>query len=176
MNDRTCSVNGCPRPTRSSGSEWCNTHYFRVRRNGTPGSADIWDRTPKPCAIEGCERTTIDGGLGWCGAHYQRHKNHGDPTYVTPRPTGPDHRAWVGDNASYRNAHDRVKAKRGRAAEHPCAHGCGQMARHWSYDHTDPDEKHGDEGPYSLDTDRYAPLCVPCHKRSDLDHIKARTA
>lgn len=30
-----CKVDGCCRPIRSSGVELCNTHYFRVYRNGT---------------------------------------------------------------------------------------------------------------------------------------------
>ena len=30
-----CSVAGCDKPRRSSGSEYCETHYYRLRRNGT---------------------------------------------------------------------------------------------------------------------------------------------
>lgn len=173
MADRTCSVNGCPRPLRSSGAEWCNTHYFRMRRTGSVGSAEIWDRTPKPCSIEGCERTSADGGLGWCGVHYQRNKAHGDPTLVLPRRTGEAHPHWTGANASYSTMHDRVRRAKGRAADHTCALNCGRQAKHWAYSHTDLTERHSPEGPYSLDVDHYTPLCVPCHKRFDLDHIAA---
>lgn len=33
---RPCSIAGCERVTRSPGSEWCGTHYFRWRRHGDP--------------------------------------------------------------------------------------------------------------------------------------------
>lgn len=87
-----------------------------------------------------------------------------------PRPglfTGERSSNWSGDNASYNAVHRRITARRGRAAEHTCRH-CGGAAKHWAYDHTDPDERHDtDCGPYSLDVDRYLPLCVACHRIFD---------
>jgi hypothetical protein len=80
---------------------------------------------------------------------------------------GERHWAWVGQDASYQTAHERVSARRGPASGYPCAD-CGRPARHWSYDHSDPDERTSDDGqPYSLDVNRYAPRCVRCHKRMD---------
>lgn len=39
MSDRTCSIDGCDRSTRSKTSDWCHTHYMRWRRTGDPGAA-----------------------------------------------------------------------------------------------------------------------------------------
>lgn len=48
---------------------------------------------------------------------------------------------------------------------------CGQPASQWSYDHADPDERTSELGSYSADPDHYRPLCVPCHKTSDLGEM-----
>jgi hypothetical protein len=86
------------------------------------------------------------------------------PVTLAPRPVG------------YNAAHDRVRRDRGPAHDYRCV-GCGRPARHWAYDHGDPDELASALGPYSLDLDRYRPLCVGCHKRADLDHrARARFA
>lgn len=36
---RICDADGCARFTRESGTPYCELHYTRVRRHGTPGSA-----------------------------------------------------------------------------------------------------------------------------------------
>jgi hypothetical protein len=70
----------------------------------------------------------------------------------------------------YRQAHQRVEAARGRASSYPCA-GCGRPAADWAYRHDDPDELvavvNGTPLRYSLDSDRYSPLCRLCHRRYD---------
>lgn len=55
--------------------------------------------------------------------------------------------------------------RRGRAAIHPCAGGCGRPARHWAYQHTAGDaERVSRKGhPYSDNLDDYAPMCQSCH-------------
>lgn len=57
---------------------------------------------------------------------------------------------------------------------------CGATGRmlHWALNH---DRASGrtlpsDRGPYSMDIDDYDVLCVPCHKRRDLAHIRNRAA
>ena len=35
MANRTCSIEGCDRPTLARG--WCSTHYTRWRKHGDPG-------------------------------------------------------------------------------------------------------------------------------------------
>jgi hypothetical protein len=94
--------------------------------------------------------------------HYMRWWKHGDPSI-----TFASHR-FVGDAVTYSGAHIRVRNARGPASAQVCE--CGQPAGHWSYDHSDPDEKHDERGrPYSPDPSHYRPMCVPCHKRADLE-------
>jgi hypothetical protein len=51
---------------------------------------------------------------------------------------------------------------------------CGRPASDWAYDHSDPDELvttvRGALCRYSLDSDKYLPLCRPCHRRFDNAH------
>jgi hypothetical protein len=71
----------------------------------------------------------------------------------------------------YRAAHMRVDAARGRASSYPCVGDCGRPAAEWAYDNADPDELvtavGGQLRRYSLDSDRYQPMCKPCHRRFD---------
>lgn len=68
---------------------------------------------------------------------------------------------------SYEQAHLRLKVDRGRPDSMACVN-CGDTARHWAYLGGDADELRSPEGRlYSLDQDRYAPMCVPCHFRKD---------
>lgn len=54
---------------------------------------------------------------------------------------------------------------------------CGDQARHWAYDHADPDEIHRPDGiAYSGKPEHYVPLCVPCHKRADLGRTDSHWA
>lgn len=41
MSDRTCSIDGCEKPSRARG--WCNRHWMRWRRHGDP-EANVGDR------------------------------------------------------------------------------------------------------------------------------------
>lgn len=92
---------------------------------------------------------------------------------ATNRPDGPGHPRL--DTASYRAVHKRLDADRGPASTHPCTH-CGDPARDWAYDHNDPDELtaqvRGGTLAYSLDQDRYIPLCKLCHQRFDVKVAK----
>lgn len=78
-------------------------------------------------------------------------------------------RAWWAARpgvVSYGKAHSAVDKARGKARNYACAH-CGRGAKQWSYDRTDPDAKDSVRGPYSMDVNRYVPLCVPCHRAFD---------
>jgi hypothetical protein len=110
-----------------------------------------------------------------CTKHFTRARRHGDPTHVTPT-TGEFNNFWHGDDIGFGAAHDRVTSQRGRAADQLCVN-CGQPARHWAYDHLDPEEKRADKlGPYSTKVEHYQPMCVPCHKRFDLDYLRTKHA
>lgn len=56
-----CLVVGCPLPPVAQG--YCNTHYQRLRRHGSPD-----DRWPDTCRIDGCHDHVHARGL--CNAHY----------------------------------------------------------------------------------------------------------
>jgi hypothetical protein len=82
--------------------------------------------------------------------------------------TGDRNSRWLGEAGGYIQAHVRVKSARGAAREHKCIQ-CGARAAHWAYDHGDPGERTDpDEGPYSLKSEHYRPMCVRCHKRFDM--------
>ena len=168
MSERTCIVDGCDK-RRHVAAGWCGMHYYRVKTHGSPEPELL--RHPRQgllCVIDGCERERYSGKHGWCKLHYDRWRTHGDPHKVLIKmPT----------DGSFSNsaAHKRVEAAKGKAKVHLCEF-CGDRAAHWAYDHEDPDELDGGNlGPYSGDPSHYKPLCVPCHKRFDLERLgKAR--
>ena len=80
MNNSTCSVEVCDKPSEHSG--WCGSHYERNRRNGTPGTSAIRGHRPYraphgPCSVAGCDR--IEHSSGYCSGHYIRFTITGEP-------------------------------------------------------------------------------------------------
>jgi hypothetical protein len=67
---------------------------------------------------------------------------------------------------SYAQAHLRLKVDRGRPISYACIN-CGDRAREWAYMGGDPDELVEGGRRYSLDQDRYRPMCFTCHRRHD---------
>jgi hypothetical protein len=72
----------------------------------------------------------------------------------------------------YSAAHRAIRKVRGPARSYKCAKDCGRMAKEWSYDYSDPNElievRNGKRYTYSLDVNHYRPLCMACHRASDL--------
>lgn len=64
MSDRTCTSNGCDRPTIAR--ELCGLHYGRWRISQNP-----------TCSIDTCSKPVT--AIGLCNAHYTRKRLHGDP-------------------------------------------------------------------------------------------------
>jgi 5-methylcytosine-specific restriction endonuclease McrA len=86
MGERTCSIDGCNKPSRVRG--WCVTHYHRFNRHGDP--LVIRQMVPKrgmKCSILDCEKPVA--GRGWCQAHYRRWKVFGDPLLGGPLKSRP---------------------------------------------------------------------------------------
>lgn len=170
-----CTAEDCTNQPRTSASPHCEKHYYRLRRTGKL----TVDNPQRPhrgiCTIEDCDEVDI-GPHGLCARHRMRMLRHGDPLAFRPNPmpTGPDTPHWTGNDATYGAVHQRVKKAFGVPSLHHCVD-CGRQAQHWSYDHTDPNQKHDPErGPYSPDITRYQPRCVRCHKRFDMNRIKGR--
>lgn len=165
---KTCTITECSRPRRTRTADYCEMHYYRIRRSGQPGAPESQRRTPGTCQHDGCERPDA-GAHRWCRLHAERVRKHGDPACVlsAPRNSGEQHPQWKGGSVLYSGMHMRIRKVRGAASTRECVD-CGDTASHWSYDHRDPDERHSPEGAYSLDIEHYQPRCVPCHKTYDL--------
>lgn len=73
----------------------------------------------------------------------------------------------------YHTVHMRLHAQRGSASQHLCV-SCGGRAKHWAYDHADDLELVDERGSYSMDLNRYQPMCVSCHKLFDLEKINEK--
>lgn len=179
MEDATCSVPACPNLAKRVGrSGLCSAHYARKYRHGDV-LADVPLQPkgqPKPrCSIDGCDRPAAS--RGWCSMHYWRWRKNGDPLNVRPNRQGENSNSWRGVDVGYGGAHERVRALHGSPRSHRCVQ-CGNQAAHWAYDHADPNEmvglNRGVRCAYSADPDHYQAMCVPCHKRFDLEHIAAK--
>lgn len=76
---KICNVEGCNNKATRKGM--CNTHYFRIYRNG-----DLETRKKgtglqgKKCNIEGCEERHF--AKGYCNKHYKRFVRQGDAKTV----------------------------------------------------------------------------------------------
>lgn len=179
MPEGTCSVTDCSAPIKRRG--YCYGHYMKNWRYGTPTP----QHTPGWVDIRGRRFGTLvvteRRGSRWlckCDCGRERLCPAGDlnragqTSTCGHRPT--HHRT---DTAGYTAAHQRVRQDRGLVQLHDCVN-CGRPARHWSYDHDDPDELYADVrsanlAAYSLKPEHYSPRCVPCHKRYDLDRLDA---
>lgn len=145
----------CGRPAQAR--NLCPSHYQRLRLTGSIGRPEVQSYGAAGCCVDGCANT--HRAKGYCAKHYMRLVNYNDPVHVPARQRG----AIPG----YGGAHDRVRAIRGSASDHCCAH-CGGLATQWAYDHTDPNRVVDGRGrPYSLDPNRYMAMCIPCHRRLD---------
>ena len=180
---KTCSVDNCGRPHRSKG--WCQMHYARVLRHGSPGDAQPqWEPIPgDDCQAPGCEKTRRVGER-YCHMHAARRSKHGDINVVHRWGPGVDSQRWQGDDIAYHSAHARVHRLKGKASNHSCVN-CGARAADWAYDHQDESEKvgpaHNGGGVvsivrYSTDPDHYQPMCKCCHRKFDADERKSNRA
>lgn len=165
MTQASCSIPDCEKRTRSARSEYCEMHYYRIRRTGSPTAARPWHRHTT-CSVEGCDRP--ERHYQMCAMHGGRFQRHGSADLAAPRDqSGVDNPIWRGDEITYTSAHSRIVRTRGPAKRHQCVD-CGLRAKDWSYRHTDPDQRNSEFGPYSPAPDHYDPRCGSCHKRFDL--------
>lgn len=76
--DGPCKVDDCD--TAAVTREWCEKHYRRWQRTGSPDTVrppGFARTSPATCTIDGCDQA--HAARGWCMKHYTRWKNHGAP-------------------------------------------------------------------------------------------------
>lgn len=164
----TCIIDGCAHESRSIKQTYCEMHYYRLRRTGGLETSHTRRERRGVCIVADCSRSDC-GPAGYCAMHQLRITRNGSPHIVMspgPKP-GPTHPSYKGDAARYGAIHARLKSWIGPATDYACIE-CGEQAKHWSYDHLDPDEHIDAEGPFSTDLLHYQPRCVACHKVYDL--------
>ena len=175
MTQRICTLDGCDLPVKRA--ELCYGHYMKQWRYGDPHFEQQFahiDLTGKRFGHL-IARERRDGR--WlcdcdCGASTivrTGDLNRGSITSCGDRATH-----LRRDDVGVSGAHLRLRKDHGPARDHACVD-CGHPAAHWSYDHTDPDERDSDKGPYSVKPEHYQPRCVPCHKRFDLNFLGTAT-
>ena len=124
------------------------------------------------CSIRGCSRKRKYVRSGYCQTHYHREYRTGT-TELIDKP--------LRDDVTYRSAHTRNERLWGTADNYPCIE-CGDTAKEWAYDGTDPSERtervkvNGEYYPvrYSVWPEFYAPLCFSCHRKNDRSAWAAR--
>lgn len=147
---RTCSIDGCDEKHEARG--FCKTHYHEKRRNGEFGDIAV------PCIAPECDRIAVAKGL--CSLHYRRQV---DGLALD----------WVRAPVTSQHMHVMLKKLWGPARNYQCIE-CGEAARHWAYDGTDPTQHLGwpnssakNKAWYSTSPELYMPMCVKCHAIRD---------
>ena len=135
-----CTVDGCLRHAQYNEKTLCNTHHYRIRRNGTlklkavSDEDRFWAATTKGdgCWMFSQTGSHPYGAMQWSGSRMLAHRvswiiHRGpipDGLYVchscdTPGCVNPDH-LWLGDNAAnMRDMAEKGRSKRGE--QHPKA-------------------------------------------------------
>lgn len=124
------------------------------------------------CSIRGCSRVRKYAKTGWCQTHYHRWWRSEDRPSAPPEPVAPQIDWWT--PASYRTTHARMDQLLGHARLNECVD-CGQAAKEWAYDGTDPTEIDGEVSvggsvygvKWSRFPEFYKPMCYPCHRKMD---------
>ena len=143
----------------------------------------VKDNAGSECRIASCDSKAEWRGL--CRACYVTAYRVGvlEKVALPSKPnglvgaTGTAHPTYKGAQTKgergYNNMHRKLSRRRGRAAEHLCAEGCGDTAMHWSYDGYCPEEQYGnatnDGKPWCPHLQHYQPRCGHCHKGWDKD-------
>ena len=162
-----CQADACDLKTRSKYAQYCETHYYRFRRNGTLDT--IQPRVPQAaCVVAGCKRPA-ERTDGLCRGCLDRLQRNGSFDYIDKKQ--PD------ELTTYTAVHRRLRTRNGSARNYSCVD-CGGRAHHWSYNHQDPTPRYERVGrhprpvPFSPNLACYEPRCASCHRRFDLRNIK----
>lgn len=159
-----CTAKGCDRLSTVRG--YCRGHYERFRQGcDIDGPLRIFD-PDRGCRIEGCDRK--HKAHGYCRLHWSRAR--GDTSLSVDAPI----RNTLASPCDFTAAHVRVRTLWGPASRYRCIE-CGENAKDWAYDGTDPAEilgpgKGSGSGSlmrYSLYPEFYMPMCRKCHVTMD---------
>lgn len=93
----------------------------------------------------------------WCSQRCKQGWTGAGKGWAKGVQVGPLNPSWKGDDIQYASFHKRVEVKRGKPRR--CSH-CGTTDPQWTYDWANL------TGNYA-DTDDYARMCRPCHRRFD---------
>jgi hypothetical protein len=152
---KTCDVESCDKPARARTAALCKMHYHRVYRygslervypSGTPAALRVIN--PRKMADLtgqrfGTLRVTGRAGTGWrcvCDCGEVRTARTGDLNRTGLGNTCGVKRNHLSEDVDYTAVHSRIRNYRGSADGYACVE-CGVTAKHWSYDHLDPDER-----------------------------------
>lgn len=166
MPNPNCIAPDCEKRSRSSTPNYCEMHYYRLRRTGSLDRERAWHRRTL-CTVEGCGRPERYTSL--CVMHHARMQHHGSTELLPPGSavrSGAKNGNWRGNDIVYVSAHARLRRVRGPAKQFDCVD-CGQQAKEWSYCYTDANQQESSSGPYSADPSHYEPRCSSCHKTFD---------
>ncbi|MEE2852231.1 MAG: helix-turn-helix domain-containing protein [Actinomycetota bacterium] len=165
---RSCIVEGCGRPRGAAGG-YCGTHGRQLRREALRAAIEPRMKQPKTCTFDGCVGKAVS--KGYCSAHLAQMRTHGRMAPLTKRT--------VWDECTYTGAHHRCRQLWGKVQQYPCV-GCGKAAEEWAYDGKDQSELYDEREwvlrsilPYSRFPEFYMPMCKSCHKKRDMEEIRA---
>ena len=123
------------------------------------------------CAIADCGKKHY--GRGLCKLHYQQDRRGADLSgRMVDNPVHKCVHKWVDRPVGHGGAHSRVRRVWGSASQYPCIE-CGNTAKDWAYDGTDPTQLYEARGGraaksfYSLYPEFYMPMCAKCHALRD---------
>ncbi len=102
MTERTCSIDGCERPTGVPGTArgWCSRHYGRWQRWGDPLYIPPTLNKGQECKVDGCPKPCKSGGL--CSAHDTRLRRHGSLEHPEAWARAPEGKKWCPQCQEYK--------------------------------------------------------------------------
>jgi hypothetical protein len=85
-----CAIEGCGKKpdSRLDGVAYCKTHYFRMRKRGTPNPIDYGRQEREACIVDGCHNKPASRYGDYCQKHYAKAARHGDPLWERPHKKG----------------------------------------------------------------------------------------
>lgn len=166
-------------PRRRSTADWCEKHYMRWYRNGDPLSKK--ERSYQDLSgqkfgallvLTKDEDSRYTNWICLCDCGVTKSIRAFTLTSGSTKSCG-DFRVHSRRDlkGTYTSVHTRLNTDIGPANNFDCIV-CGNQAKHWAYDHKDPDEVWQQERqylvPFSTKQEHYQPMCVPCHKLLDI--------